>query len=400
LRREELKSGRYQVNQVLKLLRKPNLHTSRKKFQRFASKNASLLLVLVATVSAAVCSATTKVEDGPTLSQPLTIAWRYETDQTTDLTPAADAHTVFIPLSSGVLVALNASDGKLIWKAEAGGNFSAAPIADERSVFVAQRSGEPDRKQVSGSLRALSKTTGVTLWMRPLPAAVSGGLAVDPVSLFAASPDGHVYAFDKRTGLALWSNQYEEEFSAPPIVAGDHVYFGSKAGTVRALNVKTGQLAWQYKTRGRIEGPVAVADNIVYFGSADGNVYAFSEIRSKLLWHRRTGAAVQAVAALPNGVLAVSLDNFAYLLSLNKGALVWRRQLPGRISSRPITASDGALFTPFSTDQAIVLNLRDGKTANTLMLGEENSSAAAPISVNTLVLITIPHALLAFAASR
>jgi len=302
-------------------------------------------------------------------------------------------------MSSGVLVALNAADGKLVWKAEAGGNFSASPIADERSVFVAQRSGEPDRKQVSGTLCALSKTTGVTLWMGTLPAALSSGLAVDSVSLFGASPDGHVYAFDKRTGRVLWSNQYEEEFSAPPTVAGDHVYFGSKTGTVRALNVKTGKLAWQYKTRGAIEGPVAVSDHIVYFGSADANVYAYSEIRSKLLWHRRTGAAVQAVTAVPNGVLAASLDNFAYLLSL-KGALVWRRQLPGRILSRPITASDAALFTPFSTNQAIVLNLRDGKTANTLMLGEENSSAAAPISVNNLVLITIPHGLLAFSASH
>ena len=375
------------------------MQASREKFRLLVTKNVSLLLVLVATVSAAICSATTKVEDGPTLSQPLTVAWRYETDQTTELTPAADAHTVFIPLRSGVLVALNAADGKLVWKAEAGGNFSVSPIADERSVFVAQRSGDPNRKPISGTLRALSKITGVTLWMRTLPAALSSGLAVDPVSLFAAGPDGHVYAFDKRTGLVLWSNQYAEEFSAPPIVAGDHVYFGSKAGTVRALNVKTGQLAWQYKTRGAIEGPVAVSDNIVYFGSADGNVYAFSEIRSKLLWHRRTGAAVQAVASVPNGVLAASLDNFAYLLSLNKGSLVWRRQLPGRILSRPITTSDAALFTPFSTDQAIVLNLRDGKTANTLPLGEENSSAAAPISINNLVLITIPHGLLAFTSA-
>jgi outer membrane protein assembly factor BamB len=102
------------------------------------------------------------------------------------------------------------------------------------------------------------------------------------------------------------------------------------------------------------------------------------------------------VAVVSNGVLAASLDNFAYLLSLNKGSLIWRRQLPGRISARPITSSDGALFTPFSTDQAIVLNLRDGKTANTLPLGEENSSSAAPVSVNNLVLITIPHGLLAF----
>ena len=183
-------------------------------------------------------------------------------------------------------------------------------------------------------------------------------------------------------------------------MSGEHVYFGSKAGTLRALNVKTGEIVWQYKAAGAIQGMPAIFDDVVYFGSNDGNVYAYSETHKKLLWHRRTGAGVQAVAIVPNGLVAASLDNFAYFLSLNKGSLIWRRQLPGRISARPITSTDGALFTPFSTDQAIVLNLRDGKTANTLPLGEENSSSAAPVSVNNLVLITIPHGLLAFSSTN
>ncbi|HSQ25433.1 MAG TPA: PQQ-binding-like beta-propeller repeat protein [Pyrinomonadaceae bacterium] len=339
-----------------------------------------------------------KKDDGPALSQPLTIAWRYHTDQTTDLTPAADAESVFFPLSSGVLLALNTADGKLQWKAEVGGDFSAALVADERSVYAATGYTEPVQKHTHGTLRALSKSTGLTWWMRTLPAPISGSLIADSVALFGGSVDGHVYSISKQTGQVIWSNQYAEEFSGHPQVVGNRVYFGSNAGVIRALDARTGQLVWEYKTRGPIQGAIAVKDNMAYFGSGDGNVYAFDEIRSKVRWQRRTGAAVQAIALVGNGVLASSLDNFAYLLSLNKGALIWRQQLPGRISSRPITATDGALFTPFSTDTAIVLNLRDGKPANTLSLGEENSSAAAPISVNRLVLITTPHALLAFAA--
>ena len=332
------------------------------------------------------------------MSQPLTVAWRYHTDQTTDLTPAADAETVFFPLSGGVLLALNTGDGKLQWKAEVGGDFSAALVADERSVYAATSYTLGTEKTLHGTLRALSKSTGLTLWMRTLPAPISGSLIGDSVALFGGSVDGHIYSLNKLTGQVIWSNQYAEEFSGQPQVVGNRVYFGSNAGTIRALDAKTGQLLWAYKTRGPIQGAIAVKDNVAYFGSGDGNVYAFDEIRSKVRWQRRTGAAVQAVALVDNGVLASSLDNFAYLLSLNKGALIWRQQLPGRISSRPVTATDGALFTPFSTDTAIVLNLRDGKPANTLSLGEENSSAAAPISANRLVLITTPHSLLAFAA--
>jgi len=336
--------------------------------------------------------------DGPALSQPLTVAWRYNTDRTTDLTPAADTETVFFPLSSGVLLALNTNDGKLQWKAEVGGDFSASLVADERSVYAATSYTTPEEKNLHGTLRALSKSTGLTLWMRTLPAPISGSLVADSLALFGGSTDGHVYSISKQTGQVLWSNQYAEEFSGQPQVLGNRVYFGSNAGTMRSLDARTGELLWEYKTRGPIQGAIAVKDSLAYFGSGDGNVYAFDEIRSKVRWQRRTGAAVQAVTLVENGVLASSLDNFVYLLSLNKGALIWRQQLPGRISSRPVTADDGALFTPFSTDTAIVLNLRDGKPANRLSLGEENSSAAAPISTSHLVLITTPHALLAFAA--
>src|SRR5258707_15156368 len=69
------------------------------------------------------------------LSQPLVVKWRYQSDQTSDLTPAADKTTIFLPLAAGTLIALNSSDGKLIWRAETGGEFSPAPTTAYRSVY-------------------------------------------------------------------------------------------------------------------------------------------------------------------------------------------------------------------------------------------------------------------------
>ena len=373
--------------------------TSRPKRVHLISKAlACALLVMPLPVLRFIitCPAQTQI----VLSQPLIVKWRYESDRTTNLTPASDGKAIYLPLAEGVLIALNPADGKLIWRAETGGEFSASPAADDRSVFVPTQYVKSDQGPVHGTLRALSKSTGVTLWMRTLPAPLAGSLVAGPSALFAGSTDGRVYAFDKRTGLTLWINQYGEAFSSQPALAGHLVYVGSEGGTLLALDQATGVLAWQYKARARIQGPIAIANSTVFFGSGDGYVYAFNELRSKLVWRRRTGAAVQAVVAVDDGVLAASLDNFAYLLSANKGSLVWRRQLPGRISSRPITASDGALFTPLSTDSAIILGLRDGKPVNTLALGEENSSSAAPIVVGDLVLITTPHGLLAFASPQ
>src|SRR5260370_26704145 len=167
------------------------------------------------------------------LAQPLTVRWRYESDRTSNFTPAADGTTVYLPLSDGMLVALNASNGQLRWKADVGGNLSASPVADDRSVFAAGQYGAPvnEQRHANGTLRALSKTTGVTVWMRTLQAPLSGTLLVGENALFAGSDDGKVYAFDKRTGPTLWTNQYAEAFSSHPAAVGHFLYIGTSQGS-------------------------------------------------------------------------------------------------------------------------------------------------------------------------
>src|SRR6267154_137325 len=95
------------------------------------------------------------------LSEPLVLKWRYQSDQISNLTPAADRTTIFLPLAGGGLLALNAADGKLLWRAEGGGESSASPIIDDRSVYAATSYSEPEPGHVHGTLRALSKVTGV-----------------------------------------------------------------------------------------------------------------------------------------------------------------------------------------------------------------------------------------------
>lgn len=334
------------------------------------------------------------------LSSPLTLKWRYASDQTSNFTPATDTATVYVPLADGTLVALNGGDGQLRWKSEPGGDFSAAPAVDARAVYVATQYDSAEKSATRGMLRALSKETGITLWMRTLSAPLRGSLAVDGTSVFAGAANGSAYAFDKLNGRTIWVNQYSDQFDGQPALTGDRVYLGTLGGWLLALDRKNGDVIWRYRTRGAIRGPIAIADGIVVFGSADGSVYAVRDRRGEHLWKHRTGAAVEAVVAIGDGVLASSLDNYAYFLSRKKGDVLWRQLLPGRIPARPVTASDGALFTPLSTDTAIVLSLKNGRPLNTLQLSEENNSSAAPIVTADRVVVTTPHAVMAFAANN
>jgi len=336
--------------------------------------------------------------DDVLLSQPLTIRWRYESAVTLNLTPAFDRERIYLPLAGGTIVALKAKDGQLYWRSDMGGELSASPVADERAIYVASetvvQANEPQKS--AGVLRALGREGGVTQWMTPLVRPLRGALTISGTKLFAGGSDGRVYAFDKRTGGVLWSIPYALAFSNQPVAKAGRVYFGSEDGTLLALDEATGQQLWRHRTKGAIHGPVAVTDESVFFGSGDGYIYAVSSDKGRLKWRKRTGAGVEAVVLAGDALLAASLDNFAYLLN-QKGAMLWKKQLPGRIAAQPLAVEQTALFTPLSSSEGVVLGLKDGKQVNSLPTGDELTSSASPIIVGDAVILTTEHGLLAFA---
>lgn len=336
------------------------------------------------------------------LSQPLTIRWRYESNFTLNLTPAFDSERIYLPLASGTIVALRARDGQLYWRSEMGGELSASPVADERTVYVGSEMQSDTIKpaaglrRATGTLRALGREGGVTQWMRTLAMPLRGALAVSGNKLIGGSQDGRVYAFDKSTGQIIWSYFHGARFNGHPVVADGRIYAGSEDGNLLAIDEATGKLLWRYRTKGPVRGPVAVARGIIHFGSGDGYVYSLRGEVGRLLWRKRTGAGVEAVALAGDTLLVASLDNFVYGFSLS-GKRLWKKQLVGRISAQPLTTADGALFTPLSSVAGVVLGLPDGRQINSLPTGEEITTSASPIAVGDAVLLTTQHGLLAFA---
>ena len=339
----------------------------------------------------------TKPDEHAFLSQPLTVGWRYNSDLTLNLTPAFDQDRVYLPLAGGIIVSLKAGDGTLNWRSEFGGELSASPAADARSVYVASETGKPESgvRRATGALRALGKEGGVTQWMRTLAMPLQGSLTLANGKLFGGGRDGKLYAFDSNTGEVSWSFEYSAPFDSQPVISGARVYAGSEDGNLIALDEQTGKLLWHYKTRGPVRGPAAINNGVVYFGSADNYLYAVNTTDGGLLWRKRTGAGVEAVVRAGEDLLVASLDNYVYKFSL-RGKRLWKRQMPGRISAQPLITELEALFTPLSSSAGVVLELRDGRQVNSLPVGEEITTSASPIAVGRVVLLTTEHGLLAF----
>ncbi len=343
----------------------------------------------------------TKLTGQTVLSQPMTIGWRYDSNSTLNLTPASDEERLYLPLAGGIIVSLNGVNGELNWRSEIGGELSASPVADKHGVYVASETGKPESgvRRATGALRSLGREGGVTQWMRTLEMPLRGSLVLANGTLIAGGHDGKAYAFDSKTGAVRWFYDYGGQFYGQPVVAEGHVYIGSEDGNLLALDETTGKLQWNYRTKGPVRGPVAVGETTIYFGSGDGYVYAVNATSGRLLWRNRTGAGVQAVVRIGEELLVASLDNFVYKFSL-AGARLWKRQLPGRISSQPLMTNTEALFMPLSSSAGVVLELRDGRPVNSLPIGQEITSSASPIAVGGVVLLTTQQGLIAFTQPR
>jgi outer membrane protein assembly factor BamB len=326
------------------------------------------------------------------LSKPIYVKWSYKIEGVTNLTAAVDGEKIYLPLTNGSLISVGLADGQLSWKSEIGGVISASPVVDAKSVFVASESLPSPKSpypQATGVLRALSRQSGLTSWMRTLPFPVRGIINVNTSLLFVTTADGRLYAIRKETGEIKWLKYNSSSFSYLHSLQGDVLYISDASGDIMAIEQESGQTLWRYRTRKTLHAPVTVSANIVYSGTADGYVFAIDRLSGRNRWRVRTGAAVQTVLATEKCILATSLDNFIYCLSPQSGVKIWKRQLAGRVAAPPLVLKGGVLVAPLVGDECVILNLEDGKKINSIYVGEDNNTEAAPLlSADTLLLTT------------
>lgn len=332
------------------------------------------------------------------LSKPIYVKWQYRTAGVTNLTPALDAERAYLPLSNGSLVSVRLSDGGLAWKSDVGGAVSAPPLADAGSVYVASESlptPKSNYPQATGVLRALSRQSGLTSWMRTLPFPVRGVISCNAENLFFSTSDGRLYAIRKATGEISWIKYNASPFSPLHSLRGELLYISDAAGDISALEQESGRTLWRYRTRKVLRASVLAVENMVYTGTADGFVFAIDRLTGRPKWRVRTGAAIQAVLATEKCILATSLDNFIYCLSPQSGVKLWKRQMPGRVGAPPLVLNNSILLAPLVGDECVILNLEDGKKTNTVYVGEDNNTEAAPLFAADTLLLTTREGLLA-----
>ncbi|WP_058913252.1 outer membrane protein assembly factor BamB [Entomohabitans teleogrylli] len=255
-----------------------------------------------------------------------------------NLHPAWQDGNVYAADRRGTVKAVNASDGKEIWKVD------------------------------------LSEKTGFLSSNRP--ALLSGGVTVSGGHVYVGSEKAQVYALDTSDGSVAWQTKVAGEALSRPVVSDGLVLIHTSNGMLQALNESDGSLKWTANLdmsaltlRG--ESAPATAYGAAVVGGDNGRVSAVLMQQGQLIWQQRisqaTGATeidrlsdVDTTPVIVNGIVyALAYNGNLTALDLRSGQIMWKRELG---SVNDFIVDNNRIYMVDQSDRILALTTDGGVT--------------------------------------
>ena len=201
--------------------------------------------------------------------------------------PAVQGESIVVPFSSGEIVSLNLSNGRVNWQAVISrtsrlnalsvlGDIAGSPVADRGAVFSVSQSGQ----MVGIDLR-----TGAVAWEQPVGGSNTPWVAGE--TIFVLSNQGTLSALNRIDGrvrwvveLPTWRNERREKgrsIWAGPVLASGRLYLTSTGGEMIAVAPQTGEIVDRYRLGEAATQPPIVAAGTIYVMTEDGVIHAFRD---------------------------------------------------------------------------------------------------------------------------
>ncbi len=195
----------------------------------------------------------------------LKTGWSYSCDMIIDLKPIAQNGIVYFGGGGGLIGALSAEDGSLIWKREL-----PSDIVSDLSLGTYLYIGMAD-----GSLLAFDPQSGQTVWTSQFDFTIHGSVTESNGMVYFGTTDTRVYALSADGGSIKWMFETQGIVTAPPVVFGDAVLVGSYDRYLYSLNRNTGMLLDKELLEGPVNYAVAVKDDKIFVACRKNRLYCF-----------------------------------------------------------------------------------------------------------------------------
>jgi outer membrane protein assembly factor BamB len=203
------------------------------------------------------------------------LLWTFEAEKEIWTTPVVDEDTVYFGSFDEKFYAVNKADGSKKWEFATEGAIVATPLLNDGTIFI----GSLDK-----NLYALNTTDGRMKWK------FTGGnwFWAKPViydgDIYAGCMDHNVYVINAETGNKINEIDIGGPVASSPVIVGDSVIVASKEGIVTSIDTASGSLKILTELEDEeINGPLTEYDNIVYIHTQNLMLHRINVTSSAIL---------------------------------------------------------------------------------------------------------------------
>lgn len=204
--------------------------------------------------------------------------WRFETPGRTHAAPVVENRTVYVTSNEG-LFAVSATDGSLRWKHETETKVVASPAVGDEAVVVVDRDGR---------VHCLNSATGDLRWRLELDESVLDAPTLADGRLFV-SPYDSLHAIDLTNGEQLWTYETDQRHSASvptPVVTDGHV-FAIMSNEIYKFDAADGSREWTVPTVQAVHRALVYANKRLFVPLRDGKLLAVDTRTGRSYWERQ-----------------------------------------------------------------------------------------------------------------
>ncbi len=285
---------------------------------------------------------------------------------------AVDNNVVYATSGLGMLVALDAQTGELLWQRSTRTPMHSAPTVSDGRLFAITDDNEIMAFDINDQGTMLWSYQGIVETARMLTApvpAVVGDTVIAPFS------SGEIVALRAQNGGVLWQDALSStarltplatlnDIGFGPVIADGFVIASAQSGVMTAFDLRTGQRIWS-QPAGSIGMPW-IAGDTVFTATTDGKVAALSKLDGTVQWiqqletfekpDKRKDRVVWAGPVLAGErLLVASSNNQLVVVNPYDGSIIETRKTGGNVMVPPVIANQTVYLL---TDDAMLIALR------------------------------------------
>lgn len=264
---------------------------------------------------------------------------------------------VLVGTTRGEVVALDAADGRAMWRSDVSSEVLSPPAGAEGLVVV---------QTSDGRIAALDGTDGAMLWSFDTepPILTLRGTAAPSLRgglVYAGFANGKVTAFRAESGEPVWEQRVMlpegrselgrmVDVDGSPLVLGGIVYAVSFQGRLRAFRASDGVILWEFEMSSFLD--LAEGYGQIYVVSDEDVISAIERSDAALVWQQEglRNRRLTSPVAFGNYVVVGDSDGYLHVLAQSDGRFVARRKIGDGLRSGMIVA-----------DSVIYLLTNDGR---------------------------------------